>query len=310
MTILHNAELGIMHRFGPIGSIGRRQGADLQIPHRTCSLRHAEIRWNGERWLLRDLDSRNGTWVNGHVLAQDQQVSLQTGMSLAFGSPPDVWTVESVRPPVACASAPGRSMRFADGGRLQIPTSSGTEILLIEEDEAWWIEQDGVRRACPAEEEVWVDDVPWRIQAPTAAATTTEFTATRSLCDAQLTFRVSLDEERVTIDVLSQGIVTRVDSRSHSYLLLVLARRRLSDREAGIEPEEEGWIHVAEELTALLKAHSPNDLHVQAHRARKQLRDRGFGDPELLFERRPGWVRLGPRDIIVVPDAPEEESTG
>jgi FHA domain-containing protein/uncharacterized protein DUF1707 len=46
-------------------TIGRSSGCQLVVGDDTVSRRHAELRVQDGRWLLRDLGSSNGTWVNG-----------------------------------------------------------------------------------------------------------------------------------------------------------------------------------------------------------------------------------------------------
>jgi pSer/pThr/pTyr-binding forkhead associated (FHA) protein len=50
--------------------IGRSRGCDLQIPHRDSSRRHAEIYQTGDGFILRDLGSTNGTYVNGRPVQE------------------------------------------------------------------------------------------------------------------------------------------------------------------------------------------------------------------------------------------------
>ena len=45
--------------------IGRSSTCQLVLADDTVSRRHAELRVEDGRWLLRDLGSSNGTWVNG-----------------------------------------------------------------------------------------------------------------------------------------------------------------------------------------------------------------------------------------------------
>jgi FHA domain/Domain of unknown function (DUF1707) len=45
--------------------IGRSSACHLVLSDDTVSRRHAELRAEDGRWLLRDLGSSNGTWVNG-----------------------------------------------------------------------------------------------------------------------------------------------------------------------------------------------------------------------------------------------------
>jgi serine phosphatase RsbU (regulator of sigma subunit)/pSer/pThr/pTyr-binding forkhead associated (FHA) protein len=54
----------------PVLSIGRRTAADLQIVSTDVSREHAEIARDGDVFILRDLGSRYGTYVNGEAVAE------------------------------------------------------------------------------------------------------------------------------------------------------------------------------------------------------------------------------------------------
>ena len=45
--------------------LGRSSSCELVFTDDSVSRRHAELRVADGRWILRDLDSSNGTWVNG-----------------------------------------------------------------------------------------------------------------------------------------------------------------------------------------------------------------------------------------------------
>jgi hypothetical protein len=49
--------------------IGRDEGNDVVIPERQVSRRHASISHEEDSYILRDLDSKNGTFLNGQELA-------------------------------------------------------------------------------------------------------------------------------------------------------------------------------------------------------------------------------------------------
>jgi pSer/pThr/pTyr-binding forkhead associated (FHA) protein len=64
-------------------TMGRSRDCDIVIPDPNVSRVHAELRHAGEDYLLVDLDSTNGTEVNGravkrHVLADGDRVRLGT----------------------------------------------------------------------------------------------------------------------------------------------------------------------------------------------------------------------------------------
>jgi pSer/pThr/pTyr-binding forkhead associated (FHA) protein len=50
--------------------IGRSSSCQLVLADDTVSRRHAELRIEDGRWLLRDLGSSNGTWVNGRPVVE------------------------------------------------------------------------------------------------------------------------------------------------------------------------------------------------------------------------------------------------
>ena len=50
---------------GPELLVGRHSSCDVVLPNLGVSRRHALLRFRDGRWILRDLDSRNGTLVNG-----------------------------------------------------------------------------------------------------------------------------------------------------------------------------------------------------------------------------------------------------
>lgn len=70
--------------------IGRASSNSIAIRSHQASRRHAEVRWDGGRWWLRDLGSRNGTRVGGEtiagaarMLAEGDQIEI-AGCTLTF----------------------------------------------------------------------------------------------------------------------------------------------------------------------------------------------------------------------------------
>ncbi len=68
---------------GPL-LIGRVPGSGLRLNDSSVSRQHAELSGAGQGWLLRDLGSANGTWVNGRRVAD--AVPVGPGDHVRFGA--------------------------------------------------------------------------------------------------------------------------------------------------------------------------------------------------------------------------------
>lgn len=55
--------------------IGRAGGSDIQLADAYTSSEHARIRQAGEQWMLEDLDSMNGSYINGQRMRGAQQLA-------------------------------------------------------------------------------------------------------------------------------------------------------------------------------------------------------------------------------------------
>lgn len=80
--VSHGDGSGIALRKFPC-QVGRQPGLEVRILHPTVSLVHAEIRREGDKLIICDLGSRNGTFVNGKRLTQPQAAGA--GDLIQFG---------------------------------------------------------------------------------------------------------------------------------------------------------------------------------------------------------------------------------
>mmetsp|Transcript_3499 Transcript_3499/g.9348 ORF Transcript_3499/g.9348 Transcript_3499/m.9348 type:complete len:166 (-) Transcript_3499:1269-1766(-) len=67
-------------------TVGRTKNNKMHIKDPSVSEKHAEVCWNGRSWLVRDLDSSNGTVLNGVRLRPMESRELCNGSELLFGS--------------------------------------------------------------------------------------------------------------------------------------------------------------------------------------------------------------------------------
>ncbi len=79
--------------------IGRGSDADITISDAGTSRKHVEILWDGERAMMRDLGSTNGTKVNGQKL---REAALPTDTTITIGRTDLVFRIV----PVAAPSRP------------------------------------------------------------------------------------------------------------------------------------------------------------------------------------------------------------
>ena len=56
-------------------TVGRTRVRDIYIKDAAVSEKHAELRWEGNRWTVTDVGSSNGTVLNGRKLSDGVQIS-------------------------------------------------------------------------------------------------------------------------------------------------------------------------------------------------------------------------------------------
>lgn len=65
--------------------IGRAPDVDLPVWDRSVSRRHAQLDWRDDGWVIRDLESTNGTTVGGARLGNSHPTYLRPGHSIEIG---------------------------------------------------------------------------------------------------------------------------------------------------------------------------------------------------------------------------------
>jgi pSer/pThr/pTyr-binding forkhead associated (FHA) protein len=66
--------------------VGRGPDNDLQIIEQSISRKHARLILSGERLLIEDLGSQNGTQLNGHPVGSHYQIEVKEGDFISLGS--------------------------------------------------------------------------------------------------------------------------------------------------------------------------------------------------------------------------------
>jgi hypothetical protein len=306
MASMRNRQTQDLQLLAALTKVGRAGSSDVVLTDGLVSSHHAELRWTGSHWELRDLDSRNGTTLNGRRLAAGERARLAVSDVLAFGGPDLGFVLESDTAPTAVAvPVDGGDPVEATGGMLALPDpQTPTLTIYCAVNGTWVMEHEGQVQPLDDGARVAAGGATWRLSLPEIVGSTLdggEAEAQMCTTDIGLHFRVSLDEETTDVLLVVGAETLAVPRRVHHYLLLTLARARITDAEAHPKrPIDHGWVHVDELMQMLMV--TENQLNLQIYRARKQLAGLGLEDAANLVERQPTLrtLRLGVSDCRVL----------
>lgn len=296
MAALEHAHTGVRHPLASRTLVGRSRACELRLASNQVSSVHAELAWDGERWLVHDLGSRNGTQLDGRRLRAEQREPLVQGSELVFGTGGERFVLVDASAPGLVAIADDGRVVQASAGLLCLPSEDEPEITLLEQlDGRWQLETEQGSRLLDAQEPLTAGGVGWRIHLPGPVQYTDEGGEERmSVADIALELVVSRDEEHVVMRVHHMGHGIELRSRAHDFFLLALARARLADQaQPGLAEAEHGWVY-RQDLARSLKI-DRNLLNLWIYRARRQFTDAGVHDVGGLVERRTSaeQLRLG-----------------
>jgi hypothetical protein len=300
MATLSHLASNTAHQLSPRHLIGRAPACQLRIEDAGVSGYHVELIWDGERWSVQDLGSRNGTTLAGRTLAKGEQVPLPCDVDLVLAGTVRFHLVDDSPPQLLATSADGQ-IRVADSELLCLPNDEAPELTIFcELDGRWWVESDTETRELAELDTLIAGGTSWRIFSPKLLAHTREIGSAARLDEHQLRFLVSRDGEHVELELRREAAVTPIEARAHQFLLLALARARLADAAGGELPEtEHGWVY-REDLPRMLGI-EPELINLWIHRARKQLAQAGIRDAAALVERRVATtqLRIGTAGLII-----------
>lgn len=297
MPTLRSLNSGRELRLGSRLLVGRAAHAGLVLDDRRVSNEHASIYWQGARWLVRDLGSRNGTYLHGNRVEAGTPAPLSPGDPLTFGGCPEAWELVGAGPPEAVAVA-GRRELVAVAGLLAIPPEEPIAEVYVDGSGRWVVEREGAVETIDDGAVLDLPGGPWRVHLPAAHGSTVHAEERVSLAGASLNFLVSRNGDHVALEVVHGVRRLALEVREHWGPLLVLAEERL--KQAGAPPHEQGWL----DLDRLERRSGLNQqaLNVYIFRARQQLAAAGIEMAAQVVEVRRGQRRIGvaPERITVL----------
>lgn len=285
--------------------IGRSPECDLVLAEKNVSAQHAAIQWSGTEWELRDLGSRNGTYLNDVRLDAGGKGPLGLGARARFGRESPTWElVDASEPQLMAIHAQSGEVRDSEGGYLALASAQDAEVCIYHDAGGTWVaERDGELEPIGDRATVETrDGATWKVFLPTAlSGTVSDNSRLLLVASLRLEFKVSRDEEHVELVASCGDRRLDLQARAHHYPLLLLARQRLADLAAGFSEGEQGWMR-QDELARMLRM-DDNHLYICIHRARTQLGRLGVRDAASLVERRVGsrQLRIGTGSVVIAP---------
>lgn len=118
-------------------TIGRGAGNRIVVPRQTVSRLHARIVQEGDQFMIADMGSRNGTFVNGHLLEEPRTLLDRDAIGLGDPEPlfrfvddVTVLAARAVSPPHQALTYDERLLRFSLRGQLLDVTPNEFRLLL------------------------------------------------------------------------------------------------------------------------------------------------------------------------------------
>ncbi len=315
MGILRHKESGDERVLVAEHLIGRGSRCQLKLDDPLVSSAHAMVRWRRNGWEVHDLDSRNGTWVNGQQLASDERCTIAKGTTLIFGTSSESFEMIDDAAPVARAvSDQGQVREALEQNLLPLPDADAPVLMVFERDGQWMVEvHSGEQRPVRDGEELVVGTTRWTLELPFAVDSTQRRGKVRLwLRELTLCFSVSREQERIGLRLEHLGGEIELSSRVHMEMLLRLAEAWRADEARGVPEAERGWLYVSDLLSRLHihdDADSRNLLYQHSFQARQQLAQAGIVDAAQLVQRRNtiavkgtgrvGQIRLGATRVVI-----------
>lgn len=266
--------------------VGRAATCSIVLEDPYASGEHARLLWMGGHWELRDLGSRNGTFLDGRRLEPGRPYTVGPGAELGFGGSEQGWHLEDASPPGAAATdLATNDLVEGDAEILVLPNDGHVAASIYPGSSGGWLleTEDGSVEPVSSQQTVQVQGRAYRLELPVIADQTPMVDLALTLDNIAVRFEVSQDEETVVLVVVLHGQETRLEAREHHYLLLLLARARAQD--------PEGWIRMPD-LCRMLRA-DENAVNVAIHRARQQLGQAGVEGAAGIVQTSRGRRRFG-----------------
>jgi hypothetical protein len=305
MGVIRELSTGHRRLLEPEHPIGRAPTCALCLRDPYISAHHAVVRWTTEHWEVKDLGSRNGTFLDGGRLQPGEPYPMERGSRLGFGKLAQQWELaDESSPSVMVVPLDGRDPLLVENDLIALPSGDDPQGTIYQSEGLWLLEKADEPTAPIANQETFeVAGCIWRFCCPQSTSKTWWLTGLPSGMEVrhlEITLSLSRDGEETHLDLGWAGRMLDMGTRAHNALLLAMARRRLEDAAAGLSESSCGWMY-QEDLTD--SSHlDVAQLNSDVFRIRKQFAAAGVLDAVSIIERRPRTrqLRIGTGRISIV----------
>ncbi|MGR6873114.1 FHA domain-containing protein [Pseudomonas sp. HK3] len=303
MAILINERTGVHAILQPQHIFGRHPTASTKLSNPEASRTHAVVIWDGECWVFQDTSS-NGSYINGQYQYKGSKTHLEKGDRVQFGSKhSDEWYVKEVLPPqsLLLPITPGLPTIHLKNITV-LPSEDNPEVSIFQSaDGSWVCESSAGEYELKMGDRVGSEDSQWKFIDAKACMKTDIISPSDTYRPTNVSFffNVSQNEEHVSLSFTQGESVIDLGVRSHHYLLLLLARKYLSDKEAGVEKRECGWLD-KDNLCKMI-GQNENHINIQIYRFRRQFLKAYIAPMKIpqVVERRTGEIRFCIADVKI-----------
>lgn len=280
--------------------LGSSPQAFVRLEGAGVSEAHALIRWQGHAWILKDLGSRNGTFVGAKRLEPGGSTPVYASDELSFGGPDCRWRLADDGPPEVLA----RNLRSGDivcarDGMLALPEGDAPlAVALRDRRGVWTWEQEGAVHALgEAPQVVVVGDQAWRVHPPLVQDSTTFGEGGWLLEYLTLVIHGEADAPNVRCSFVDNiGARRELPHRPTPYRVLALLGRAMLE-DANKSSADRGWRH-RDYVLSELDAHQ-GILDSWVFWCRKGATRAGVMDGARIIERtHQGYLRLGLAEVV------------
>ncbi|HEY5955590.1 MAG TPA: FHA domain-containing protein [Polyangiaceae bacterium] len=285
--------------------IGRAPHCRVRLADKRVSWDHARLSWLRDGWWLRDLNSTNGTWVDGRRLGSDDRVPLTVGQRLSFGHHSISFLVNNIDPPrFRLRSLSDDRVVCPQNTLVGLPSDEDPRLTVSLGVRGWSLEDASQVRLLTDQEIIEFGPERWQVELPPVTDEVAETGTQREqpLIDVRelsLELHVTADREDISAKATVDGRSYQMPNRSHHELLLLLVEARISAKQRGASEEEAGWMTLDEATRSA--AVGINKLNLDIFRLRREFEGLGLRDPRQLIERRDTRreIRVGTGRLVV-----------